>query len=150
MLFISPDQLDKLIAAYFRHIAGKFHFEDVPGKGKNADEISRQKVWDRPPEPATISGLALHLGFESRAGFEEYERSGQFATALKRARLRVEAEYEKTLLTSTSGAIFALKTLGWLDKEAALPDDDPSDQNLYIRIVDNGIAVMGSERDVEL
>ena len=148
MLFISTHQLDKLIAAYFRQIAGKFHFEDLPGKGKQADELFRQKVWDRPPEPATISGLALHLGFESRAGFEDYERNGEFANTLKRARLRVEAGYEKTLLTSVSGAIFALKNMGWLDRETAAPDDD--DQNLYVRIVDSGIAVMGSERDVEL
>jgi hypothetical protein len=150
MLFVSVDQLNKLIVAYFKHIAGKFHLEIIPGKGKNADEVFHQKVWDHPPEPATISGLALYLGFESRASFEEYERTGEFATALKRARLRVEAEYEKTLLGSTSGAIFALKNLGWLDRETGLANDVPDGQNMYIRILDTGIAVVNSERDVEI
>jgi hypothetical protein len=148
MLFVSVDQLNKLIVAYFKHIAGKFHLEIIPGKGKNADEVFHQKVWDHPPEPATISGLALYLGFESRASFEEYERTGEFATALKRARLRVEAEYEKTLLGSTSGAIFALKNLGWGEREKPVSADDAAPPILKIEIHDSGIPTAGDEREV--
>ena len=69
-------------------------------------------------EPATITGLALHIGFESRQSIYDYEEDGQFSYIIKNARLRVECEYEKRLSTAQSptGAIFALKNMGWKDK----------------------------------
>jgi hypothetical protein len=67
----------------------------------------------------TITGLALHLGFESRQSFYDYESKPEFAYAIKRARLMVENEYEMALQVSRSptGAIFALKNMGWSDKQ---------------------------------
>ena len=99
--------------------------------------------------PSTLSGLALYLGFESRQSFEEYERNGTYADILKRARLRIEAEYEKKLhYQSSAGAIFALKTLGWNE-----PNDNTRNGltgKLEIEIINTPNKVAGTENDVEL
>lgn len=66
----------------------------------------------------TISGLCYHLGFESRQSFYDYEKKEKFAYTIKRARLRIEEQYEKRLFgNSNAGAIFALKNFGWSDKQ---------------------------------
>lgn len=64
---------------------------------------------------ATITGLAYHLGFESRQSFYDYEQKGEFAYTIKRSRLRVEMSYEERL-GEGAGPIFALKNFGWKDK----------------------------------
>lgn len=67
--------------------------------------------------PLTITGLALHLGFESRQSFYDYEKNEVFSYIIKKARLFVEKMYEEKLLTNNcTGAIFALKNFGWKDK----------------------------------
>lgn len=68
----------------------------------------------------TITGLALALGFSSRSSWYEYEEKPEFTDTIKRARMRVEHDYEMQLRTSQSGqagTIFALKNLGWKDKQ---------------------------------
>jgi hypothetical protein len=65
----------------------------------------------------TISGLAYHLGFESRQSFYDYEEKPEFTYIVKRARVRVEMSYEERLQENAcTGAIFALKNMGWKDK----------------------------------
>ena len=65
----------------------------------------------------TICGLALYLGFSSRKAFYDYEQKPEFSDTIKKARLRIENEYEKQLYNDKcTGAIFALKNLGWKDK----------------------------------
>lgn len=67
--------------------------------------------------PVTISGLALYLGFESRQSFYDYEKKPDFSYTIKRARLKIEDNYEKRLDSKNpTGAIFALKNMGWKDK----------------------------------
>lgn len=64
-------------------------------------------------EKATITGLALFLGFESRQSLYDYKEKKEYSYILKRATLAVENSYE------TSGSafdIFALKNMGWKDK----------------------------------
>lgn len=89
----TPEELQAAVDGYFTHIEEK-------------------------KEPATVTGLALHIGFESRQSIYDYEEDGQFSYIIKNARLRVECEYEKRLSASQSptGAIFALKNMGWKDK----------------------------------
>ena len=96
----------------------------VPGKAS-----AKTPPPARPPEPPTITGLALFIGFNSRQEFEDHEKKPRFAPALKRARLKIEAEYEKKLpLTSAAGAIFALKSLGsiidYLEKALVATTDE--------------------------
>ena len=66
---------------------------------------------------ATITGLAYHLGFESRQSFYDYEEREEFSYIVKRSRLKVESEYEAKLSgNNVAGSIFALKNMGWKDK----------------------------------
>lgn len=65
----------------------------------------------------TITGLAIHLGFESRQSFYDYEKREAFSYTIKRARTFIEREYEESLQAgNVTGAIFALKNMGWYDK----------------------------------
>lgn len=67
----------------------------------------------------TISGMAYHLGFASRQSMYDYEERGdEFSYAIKRLRLFVESCYEAALYSqSPTGGIFALKNMGWKDKQ---------------------------------
>ena len=68
--------------------------------------------------PATITGLALALGFCSRQSMYDYEKKEKFTYTIKNARLRVENSYEQHLFgKSAGGAIFGLKNMGWSDKQ---------------------------------
>lgn len=100
-------------------------------EGKNPG--GRPRIWDTPEEiqeqinkyfsenkeHPTITGLSYFLGFNSRQSFYNYEQIPEFLDTIKRARLRVECFYEIMLLKSSSsaGVIFALKNLGWSDKQ---------------------------------
>lgn len=147
--FDTSDALDNLINSYFNYIGGEAAGESVlpgmPEKNSNGN-----KGWKREPEPATITGMALYLGFSSIAELENYEQQGLFADTLKRGRLRIEAYYEKKLhQQSATGAIFALKSMGWKEKnefktEAATPG------TLKIEIADTGIVLAAEEKDVIL
>lgn len=67
--------------------------------------------------PLTITGVALALGFESRQSFYDYEKMSDFSYTIKRTRMYIENAYEMALQSKhTTGAIFALKNLGWSDK----------------------------------
>ncbi len=66
----------------------------------------------------TITGLCLHCGFESRQSFYAYEQKEKFSYTIKRSRLFIENAYEKRLQDrNPTGSIFALKNLGWTDKQ---------------------------------
>jgi hypothetical protein len=148
--FKNVRELAVCIARYFTYIEGEYHLEEVPVKSNSKsapEETQEQKVWDRPAEPPTLSGLAHYLGFESRQDFERCERKGKYAPLLKRARLQIEAEYEKKLhYQSSTGAIFALKNLGWSEKTTT----DDMIRTLKIQITETGPAPAGNERDVVL
>ena len=61
---------------------------------------------------------AHFLGFESRQSFYDYEKEGEFSYTIKKARLKIESCYEQNLHSGNpSGSIFALKNLGWSDKQ---------------------------------
>lgn len=65
----------------------------------------------------TVTGLAISLGFASRQSFYDQEKNDKFSYIIKRARLFIEHQYEKQLYqNNVTGAIFALKNMGWKDK----------------------------------
>lgn len=114
-LFETPEDMDKAIEAYFEYVRGDFHYEcKSDDEGNEID----QKVWDRFPEPITITGLCLHLGFESRQSFYDNEKREGFSYIVKRARMRVENHYEASAQSAKTPTfqIFALKNMGWSDK----------------------------------
>lgn len=118
-LFSTPEDLQIKIDDYFAYVKGECHEEEKIWYDKKSKEHkSKEKVWDRDPEPLTITGLALYIGFASRQSFYDYEKDGEFSYAIKRARLKIEQSYEFALHgTSPTGAIFALKNFGWTDKQ---------------------------------
>src|SRR5690625_2408184 len=83
---------------------------------------------------ATLSGLALHLGFESRQTLYNYGERDEFLDIIKKARMNVEATYEERLIyeSNPTGVIFALKNMGW---------DDKKDNGLesYIKLLSNAL-----------
>ena len=65
-------------------------------------------------EKATITGLALFLGFCDRSSLSDYAEKKEFSHIIKRAKLVVENSYE---LSGGTIDIFALKNMGWSDKQ---------------------------------
>ncbi len=66
-----------------------------------------------------VSGLAYALGFMDRQSLYDYDnRSDKFSCIVKRARLFIESEYEVALRdNNVTGIIFALKQMGWKDRQ---------------------------------
>lgn len=93
--------------------------------------VGRPPIWDNPEafaravdeyfeneERPTWTGLAIHLGFESRKSLHDYGQKPEFSYPIKKALLRIENEYEKNISSrNPAGAIFALKNFGWKDKQ---------------------------------
>ena len=145
--FSSVRELNLLIAQFFQENEGsQTETEEVNDKPKAASKAANSDA-DSP----TITGLALHLGFNSLHEFEEREATGKYAAILKRARLRIVAAYEKKLhFHSSSGAVFALKSMGWgetADKKAVV--DNP-ENTLKVEIIQSGPKTASAEKDVAL
>ena len=69
-------------------------------------------------EILTMTGLALALGFSDRRSVYDYEKKPEFSHTIKRAKMIVENNYELALRSQySSGSIFALKNMGWTDKQ---------------------------------
>lgn len=65
-----------------------------------------------------VCRLALHLGFTSRQTLYNYRSKPDYMDMINTALTRVEAEYEDKLDgTGVAGIIFALKNMGWSDKQ---------------------------------
>jgi len=65
-------------------------------------------------EKITITGLALFLGFCSRNTLYDYAKKEEFKYIIKNAMLVVENSYESK---GTNFDIFALKNMGWTDRQ---------------------------------
>ena len=74
----------------------------------------------------TWTGLAIHLGFESRQSLEDYKEKDGFSYPIKKALLRIERKYEEAMMKQPAGAIFALKNFGWRDKQEIDPKTEHS------------------------
>jgi len=129
----TPEELSVEVDSYFKYCEGEFHIEKkiVSGKKTKANKFSEDntedesietvdvKVWNRYPEPYTVTGLVLYLGFAHRQSLDDYEERGpQFSDIIKRARSRVEHGYELRLFHDRPvGAIFALTNMGWKNQQ---------------------------------
>lgn len=118
-MFDDPEELQKLVDEYFVYIQGERDTRYIVGSdddGKPDDK--EEEYWVRRPEPPTITGLCLYLGFESRQSFYAYGEKEEFSYTIKRARMMIESEYEKNAQFAKTPAfhIFALKNLGWSDR----------------------------------
>lgn len=112
----TADELTDAVISYFEYIEGDLK-EEIPYENIITGQLEIRKVWEREPEPPTITGLALFLGFESRQSMYDYEKGDEFSYIIKRARTIIENGYELDLRGKFStGAIFALKNMNWADK----------------------------------
>lgn len=69
-------------------------------------------------EPVTWTGLALFLGLATRQSIDNYMEYPEFVDVVKKAKTFVEWHYEMRLSgNAPTGAIFALKNMGWSDKQ---------------------------------
>jgi len=102
-LYTDPEKLEKLVTQYFED-------DDKP----------------------TLSGLAYHLGM-SRETLNQYGKKDLFSDIIKRAREKVMSIYERRLLYSTqpTGVIFALKNMGWKDRQDVTTNDKDLPQPIY-------------------
>lgn len=114
--FETPEALQQKIDEYFEWIRGEI--DESVSISRDGD-LEQERSWIREPESPTITGLCYFLGFESRQSFHDYGKRDKFSYTIKRARLRIESEYEKMGQSAKSAAfhIFALKNLGWQDKQ---------------------------------
>jgi hypothetical protein len=125
--FASARQLSKLITQYF------------------------EPTEDENDEPPTLAGLAYFLGFTSRQEYESFEAKGKYSALLKRARLRIEAAYEKKLhFHSSSGAVFALRTMARNDLADYKSQDKEADGVLQFEIIQSDLKPASSEKEVVL
>lgn len=108
-IFKTPEDLQTEVDKYFEWVRGEKEIIEIQGE--------KEEVWKREPRKITITGLALFLGFESRQSIYDYEEKGEFSYIIRKARLRVEENYEQNLHgNNCTGSIFALKNMGWKDK----------------------------------
>jgi len=148
--FKNRAELCALVDGYFKHIEGEYRIENKPAKNSEEQPVTK-RITIREAEPPSISALVCHLGFNSREEFDAMEKKGLYAAILKRARLQIEAAYEKRLLQpSPTGAMFALKNMGWNDKVDADKTAPNFATTLTIKLVETGPVPASNEQDVLL
>lgn len=92
-IFNSPEDMEEAIDAYFL-------------------------MCEQQDKPVTLTGALLHMGVGSRQTLGDYEKREGFSGPVKRLKLAVEASYEERLSgRNPTGAIFALKNMGWSDRQ---------------------------------
>jgi hypothetical protein len=87
-------------------------------------------------DPVTLTGLIMALGLSSRQSLAHYEERPEFCDSVRRAKLRVEHEYEKRLFSSSSsGAIFALKNFGWSENRTVRLESEQGISGFAIKLI---------------
>lgn len=130
----------------------KFFFKNKAALNRLIDEyFERAKnPTDKQAEPVTVAGLALYLGFTSKEQFDDYETLGKYRTIIKRARFRVMAYYESRLhYPAPTGAMFALKSMGWGDKTKANKTSAKT-KSLTVKVIETGPQPASAEKEVTL
>ena len=114
----TPCELAKLADAYFEDCRGLLKTgEDGVALLSSKGEV----MWKTPPRPCTLAGLALALGFDSRAAMTRCSEDKAYAGVIARAVTRVE-EYAETRLydrEGLTGAKFVLSSAfaGWTESK---------------------------------
>lgn len=104
--FDSPEELQSRIIEYFESYLPQ-------GESTTPDPVLGYKP--------TVSGLGIWLGFSDRQSLYDYAKRKKdkevFACIVKKAIYYIEMQYEQLLESKgATGAIFALKNMGWRDK----------------------------------
>lgn len=111
-------------------------FESV----KELDDKIEEYFKKTPDTEITITGLALALDCD-RHTIQDYKERDEFSTSIKKAYLKVENAYERSLRKNgRTGDIFALKNFGWQDKQEISAEVD--NRNNYERLTDEEIDIL--------
>lgn len=82
----------------------------------NLEEVCNQ-YFEQTDKP-TVTGLTLYLGFADKTTLYDYRDRLEFSHSIKKALTRIEQYHEEGLSgNSVAGRIFALKNMGWKDKQ---------------------------------
>lgn len=113
----TPEEMQKAIDKYFEDCEGKIAY-DADGE---PIIIKSGYLYEVPPKPPTVTGLALALGFTSRMALLNYQGKQDFVNTVVRAKTRIE-EYAETRLYDRDGANGAKFNLannfrGWQEKQ---------------------------------
>ena len=114
-----PEEMQKVIDAYFEECKGEPFINSETGLPLVTDK--GHVIWNIPPKPPTVTGLALALGFTSRQALLNYQAKKAFVDTVTRAKSRVE-EYAESRLFDKDGANGAKFSLannfkGWSEKQ---------------------------------
>lgn len=110
------NKLANLCESYFEYIKG----ESKENKIEIEPNVFETKTtWARQPEPPTVTGLTLYVGFSSKSTLYDYAEKQEFSDSIKRALTKIEQYHE--IATSygekCTGNIFVLKNFGWKDNQ---------------------------------
>ena len=118
-----PKEVERLIDDYYNWIEGESETRErevisKDEKGLIVKTTEKYETWVRRPEPPTVTGLSLHLGFCSKTSLYEYADKIEFMHPIKRAVSRIEKHHEIAIAhgDKCTGNIFALKNFGWKDR----------------------------------
>lgn len=118
-VYEDAEYLSAKIKEYFEYVSGEFvdvTYTEEDSKGKKKEHV--KTICVREPENPTLTGLALFLGFCSRQSLYDYKDKKEFSYIIKRATTVIESHHENNLgEKSPTGAIFALKNMGWKDSQ---------------------------------
>jgi DNA-packaging protein gp3 len=105
-----------LCEEYFEYIKGEYKEDEVEIE---PEVFGIKKEWIRKPEPPTVTGLTLFLGFESKSTLYDYSKKIEFSNPIKRALTKIEQHHEiqASFGDKCTGNIFILKNFGWVDKQ---------------------------------
>jgi len=140
--YTSAARLQRKIDAYFKNCPD---YVEITAFDKNSGNFVTYKKYT-----PTISGLILFLGFSDRKMFYEYEKRKEFSHTIKNARERIANEYEKQLWNDKcTGAIFALKNLGWKDVPEENKNSGDDIKEKYLKSLENMYADKVGEQQIQ-
>ena len=128
--FSSAKRVDALVDAYFRKCRGELMTEEATGNPLLDKKGKPVYDGDHPP---TLSGLALALGFTSKAALLRYRGKPEIEAALMRGRSRVEQYAEELLYDKecSAGAKFVLEKVFGEEEYAG---DDAADEDILAEV----------------
>jgi len=131
-MFKTAEELETKISEYFKLCEAKLFLDDdgEPMTDKRGDVITM------PGKPPTITGLALHLGFNGRSALLRYKGKKEFVDTITRAKSRIEEYAEGRLYDKDGcrGAMFylSLNADGWKEDKG---EDDAKDNGIVADVV---------------
>jgi hypothetical protein len=140
--YANASQMMQMINDYFVFVKGELQ----PASLTETTKLNQR--WLREPTVPTLRGLAVFLEFKSIDELEQYEQKPKHCKSLRYARLKIEAAYEQMLFEKPTGAIFALKNMGWSDNAAT--KQASVSKTFKVEITNSGPPPAGTEKEVAI